>query len=202
MRILITVLCASLFLAGCSANRMWYGSDKARLSWVKLEGKPAANGDIAIQVSSDGEAASSDQEKTHLGTVISWSPEFNAAYITDDGKGCIQPAIYARLGSGNVSFPAEVISAAGGDVSAAYSQALEHLSKVTNQSTFMSIGFYGLCQLEANGGLSKADTAKLGLKLLELAQSVPTSRESAEGDETQQDNKTSSVAGVSSDSDQ
>lgn len=174
-------------LSGCSINEMWYGSPKARLSYVTLEGlQPAkkTGKTTAKTTTSSVRGDNEDKEKppkgtrrVHLGTIISWSPEFNAAYVTDNGKGCIQPAAYAKTNSGNVSIPTSI--SVNGDAEnqpAQFSQALTALMKVTNQSTFLSVGLYGICQLHANGGLTKAQSEGLVKELIVKALSVPTDK--------------------------
>lgn len=160
-------------LTGCSANRIWYGSDVARLSFVRLTGVVDDQGnvtDVKIQSASSASEQSSGTDK-HLGALIAWSPEFNAAFISRSGHGCIQPATYSKTNSGNAAIPAELISkgVASGSLTGDFSQALDKLISVSDQSTFLSIGVYGLCQMHANGGLTQEQLTQLTKVLFEKA---------------------------------
>lgn len=185
MKILITILMV-LFVAGCSANRIWYGSDVARLSYVLLEAELDDEGNVkSIELkTSPSNSNDNAKSKKHLGALMAWSPEFNAAFISKSGNGCIQPATYSKTNSANASIPAQIISSgvSSGNVTADFSQALEKLITVTDQSTFLSIGVYGLCQMHANGGLTQAQLTQLTSALFEKAATAHgTSKE--EGDQ-------------------
>ncbi len=174
IKILFIVLIA--LISGCSANRIWYGSDVARLSYVKVNGVVDEQGNFkGIELKN---AVGTEDENTvdekHIGALIAWSPEFNAAFISRGGKGCIQPATYSKTNSGSVDVPAEILSSgvASGSLEGDFSQALEKLITVSDQSTFLSIGVYGLCQLHANGGLTNEQLAMLTQELFEKAASA------------------------------
>lgn len=176
-------------ISGCSANRIWYGSDVARLSYVKVNGVVDDQGNIqGIELEN---AVGSDDENTvdekHIGALIAWSPEFNAAVISRGGKGCIQPATYSKTNSGSAELPAEIISSgvASGSIKGDFSQALEKLITVSDQSTFLSIGVYGLCQLHANGGLTQAQLAELTQELFEKASTANGSDQSRNAENTE-----------------
>ena len=175
MKVLFTILLVVL-VTGCSANRIWYGSDVARLSYVLLEAELDDYGNIkSVELKTSPSASKDDgKNKKHLGALMAWSPEFNAAFISKSGNGCIQPATYSKTNSANASVPAEIISSgiSSGSVTADFSQALEKLITVTDQSTFLSIGVYGLCQLHANGGLTEAQLTTLTKVLFEKAASA------------------------------
>jgi hypothetical protein len=167
------ILVALALLAGCSANKIWYGSDVARISYVMLEAELDDDGNVTrVDIkTAPTEKSESGKNKKHLGALMAWSPEFNAAFISKSGNGCIQPATYSKTNSANTSIPAEIISSGvtKGDVTADFTQALEKLITVTDQSTFLSIGVYGLCQLHANEGLTDAQLTSLTELLFEKA---------------------------------
>ena len=173
-----------ILLSGCSANRVWYGSDVARLSYVKLNGIVDKEGNfkgIELEKSVGSESDDTIDEK-HIGALIAWSPEFNAAFISRGGKGCIQPATYSKTNSGSAELPAKIISSGvtSGSIKGDFSQALEKLITISDQSTFLSIGVYGLCQLHANGGLTQDQLADLTQELFEKAASANGSKVSLE----------------------
>lgn len=146
-------------LSGCSAYKMWYGSDKPMMSYVIVKDGKVMNG-----------ALPAGQTQEIQGYIISWSPEYNAAFVSSSGKGCIQPAMYAVTESGEASIPTEIFtSGLTGSVTGDYKEALEKLIAVTDQSTFLSIGMYGICQLAAADALTKEDSALLVKTLFEKA---------------------------------
>ncbi len=161
--------------SGCSAYSMWYGSDKPAISYVLLKAKiDKSTGKQKVQVTSDPEDINEDDK--HLGTIMSWSPEFNAAFVTSLGKGCIQPATYAETGSTNITIPAEALSldGEGESIGVAYTKAIEKLATVTDQSTFLSIGMYGICQLQANDSINNLEVKELVTTLLNKAAEIKT----------------------------
>ena len=166
---LFTILLAALLLNGCSAYKIWYGSEKPVMSYVFFN--------------DDGTVT----EKAKLGAelkgyIVTWSPEFNGAFVSNTGKGCVQPAIYAKTDSGEVSIPTEVFSniSGSGNLSAEYAEALEKLVSVTDQSTFLSIGMYGICQLSAADLMTKEQTAEVVKILFEKAANAKGSNGSAQ----------------------
>lgn len=163
MRALLTSMIActlAIGLTGCSAHKIWYGSDKPIMSYVIVK-----DGQVAAGLREDQQPPREIQ-----GYIISWSPEYNAAFVSSSGKGCIQPAMYAVTESGDASIPAEIFTPGlSGSVSGNYKEALEKLIAVTDQSTFLSIGMYGICQLAAADALNKEDTADLVQTLFEKA---------------------------------
>lgn len=181
MRAFLAVI-LTVVLSGCSVNRIWYGSDVARLSFVRLNGVLDRHGnvtDVNIESASSSGDKSPGTDK-HLGALIAWSPEFNAAFISRSGHGCIQPATYSKSNSGSAEVPAELISKgiASGSLKGDFSQALDKLISVSDQSTFLSIGVYGLCQMHANGALTDVQLTQLTQVLFEKAATLQGSRTS------------------------
>lgn len=157
----LLILSTLILLNGCSAYSVWYGSDKPVMSYVFFN--------------DDGTVTEKAKPGAELkGYIVTWSPEYNGAFVTNTGKGCVQPAIYAKTESGEVSIPTEVFAniTGGGNISAEYAQALEKLVSVTDQSTFLSIGMYGICQLSAADLLTKEQTAEVVKVLFEKAASA------------------------------
>jgi hypothetical protein len=185
----IAIIVLITLISGCSASRIWYGSDVARLSFVKVNGVLDANGKytgIELEESVGTEDENAVDQK-HIGALIAWSPEFNAAFISRGGKGCIQPATYSKTNSGSAELPAKIISSGveSGHIKGDFSQALENLITVSDQSTFLSIGLYGLCQLHANNGLTGEQLAKLIQELFEKASSANGSNQSKKTENTE-----------------
>jgi hypothetical protein len=185
----IAIVVLITLISGCSANRIWYGSDVARLSYVKVNGVVDAQGNIT-GIELEKRIGSGDEntvDEKHIGALIAWSPEFNAAFISQGGKGCIQPATYSKTNSGSAELPAEIISSgvASGSIKGDFSQALEKLITVSDQSTFLSIGVYGLCQLHANGGLTQAQLSELTQELFEKASTANGSGQSKQPEVTE-----------------
>lgn len=148
--LLISIL--AIGLPGCSAHKIWYGSDKPMMSYVIVkDGKAEA-----------GFTEGTLPQREITGYIISWSPEYNAAFVSASGKGCIQPAMYAVTESGDAAIPLEVFTKGStGSLSGNYKEALEKLIAVTDQSTFLSIGMYGICQLAAADALTQEAAAEL-----------------------------------------
>ncbi|WP_394245654.1 hypothetical protein [Vibrio astriarenae] len=161
MRLITLIVFFTLvYLNGCSAHKMWYGSDKPMMSFVIVDGHGEVQHEAPLG------------EKTIQGYIITWSPEYNGAFVSSSGKGCIQPAMYATTASGEAAVPTEIFTQGlSGSLTGAYEEALDKLISVTDQSTFLSIGMYGICQLSAADGLTAADTAELVKLLFEKASS-------------------------------
>lgn len=170
MKLLITAI-SCISISSCSAYKAWYGNDLPVMSSIALRAKMDSEN---VQITtSDLDAPLADNE-VHLGALISWSPNYNAAFIGKNGAGCVQPAAYAITKEGGVTVPTEVVSmllkaesGAGSEgVSANYSEALEKLVTVSDQSTFFSIGSYAICQLSANDLLTQEQSAQLMSSLI------------------------------------
>ena len=171
MKKILIIIFIALTSSGCSATKMWYGSDKPLMSFIVLEAELDNDGNVASVKAKELGEGSKSKNKKHLGALMSWSPEFNAAFISKSGNGCIQPATYSKNNSASANIPAELISsgASSGSISASFSQALDKLINVTDQSTFLSIGIYGLFQLHANDALTNEQVTKLTLELFAKA---------------------------------
>ncbi len=172
MRLIIILILSVTVLSGCSAYKVWYGSDKPMMSFVIVDG----DGNVQHGLDKHGNQIQMQMPESNAvqGYIITWSPEYNGAFVTSTGKGCIQPAMYATSASGEAAIPTEIFTkGAAGSLSGKYAEALDKLITVTDQSTFLSIGMYGICQLSAAGGLSQSDTANLVKLLFEKASKVP-----------------------------
>lgn len=168
-------------LSGCSAYKVWYGSDKPMMSYVIINEK----GEVHHGLDAQGKPIVAPAERAQ-GYIITWSPEYNGAFVSPTGKGCIQPAMYATTASGDAAIPLEIFtSGASGSLEGSYTEALEKLIKVTDQSTFMSIGMYGICQLSAAEALTKEDAARLVELLLKNAATISTESDEGEGTATE-----------------
>lgn len=182
MKVLWVVI-ASIFICGCSVYKGWFGSDMPVITKISIEGVIGPDGkvvDTALMYSREEKVTGSSSRSVsstrnaHIGALIAWSPEFNAAFISSGGKGCIQPATYAKSNSGSVEVPASLIKQGidSGNLTGDFSQALDKLITVTDQSTFLSMGLFGLCQMHANGGLTDAQLTQLTAILFEKAASM------------------------------
>jgi len=162
MKIILMTLCF-VGLSGCSAYSMWYGSDKPVMSYVFFK----EDGTVTTEFT--------QQDRAELqGYIVTWSPEYNGAFVSNTGRGCVQPAIYAKTKSGEASLPTEVFAKLAGssDITVSYAEALEKLVSVTDQATFLSIGMYGICQLSAADMLNSNQTSEVVKLLLEKAAGI------------------------------
>lgn len=147
-----------IFISGCSAHKIWYGADKPQMSVALIDNK----GNVTLKNRPLGDGSVVE------GYVITWSPEYNAAFVSASGKGCVQPAVYARTSSGEISLPSEILGALSStrNATAEFSEAISKLAAVTERSSLLSIGMFGICQLSASGSINERETATLVRELL------------------------------------
>lgn len=144
------------------------------LTTVKSNNSPNDKGDNEISRSEGTKKTTKIIKKTQ-GYLITWSPNFNGAFVSASGNGCIQPATVAKTKEGSLNVPRAIITGiktSEDDVSTTYSEALTKLISVTDQSTYMSIGSYGICQLAAIGALKDGEAATLMLQLINNTVSI------------------------------
>ncbi|MFC6631765.1 hypothetical protein [Microbulbifer taiwanensis] len=155
-------------ISGCtSVLEGWYGETKPMMSFSELS--PAG---------SDGKSPSS--------RLFVWSPKNSVAFVNQDGSGCIQGAEVFHEKSGNVNVSNELLGVLKGlDVSNKSSEEEKALAlTITNEivslrnnterNTYLGIGMFGLCQLQANGGLDTAEVMELTGLLINNAIDIRT----------------------------
>lgn len=151
--VLISILGVVSF-QGCSAHQFWYGENKPAKSYAELPSKA---------------------------TLFVWNPKNNAAVINSNGKSCIQGADVFHEKSGNVDLSKELLSivqsislsttASSSDKALAVEikNDIMQLKTNTERNTYLSLGMFGLCQLNANGGLSNTELLQLIGQLIETS---------------------------------
>lgn len=144
-------------LNGCSAFGTWYGETKPMMSFAELPSKS---------------------------TLFVWSPKNSAAFVNGDGKACVQGAEVFHEKSGSVDISNEVLGLLKGVQLSADSSAEEkaiavslandiiNLKTNSERNTYLSIGMFGLCQLQANGGITKTELLALVSELIESSLQV------------------------------
>lgn len=145
------------FLSGCSAFGTWYGETKPMMTFAELPSKS---------------------------TLFVWSPKNSAAFVNAEGKACVQGAEIFHEKSGSVDISNELLGVLKGvqlssessseEKAIAISLANDIISLKTNseRTTYLSIGMFGLCQLQANGGITNAEILELVSKLIESSLKV------------------------------
>lgn len=138
-------------LSGCSAFSTWYGETKPMMTFAELPSKS---------------------------TLFVWSPKNSAAFVNAEGKACVQGAEVFHEKSGSVDVSNELLGILKGvqlssesssdEKAIAISLANDIISLKTNseRTTYLSIGMFGLCQLQANGGITPAELLTLVSELI------------------------------------
>lgn len=138
-------------LNGCSAFQSWYGETKPMMTYAELPSESK---------------------------LFVWSPKNNAAFVNEEGQGCVQGAEVFHEKGGTLSVSNELLGILKGieikptstqeDKALAISIANEIINLRTNteRNTFLSIGMFGLCQLQANGGISDQELLALTSQLI------------------------------------
>jgi hypothetical protein len=145
-------------LSGCSAYQAWYGETKPGLTVYKLSDKSG---------------------------IFTWSPKNTSAVVQADGDICVQGADIFHAQSGSIEVGNQLAAILKGlettDLSsedkalvAKISNDFSDLKTSTERNTFLSIGFFGICQLHANGALSDQDVLQLAKELIDRAALLPT----------------------------
>lgn len=152
------VVCWSV--SGCSAYQLWFGEKHPRINYTNL-------------ATSDGKP---------VGAVMAWAPNYNGAFISRSGKPCVQGADVFRSTSGSVDVSAGLIAMLGKlDVSNPGEKALAvqitesvtALRTSTAQSTYLSIGMFGICVLAAGNDLGPDHMVQMVQQLLEASSRLP-----------------------------
>ena len=177
MKILMIMLSVSV-LSGCSAFGTWFGETKPMMTFAELPSKS---------------------------TLFVWSPKNSAAFVNAEGKACVQGAEVFHEKSGSVDISNELLGILKGvqlssdstsdEKAIAIGLANDIISLKTNseRTTYLSIGMFGLCQLQANGGISNQELLTLVTQLikssLEVGIKVPLQAEPEAGASNKQINK-------------
>lgn len=152
MKRILPLLGTSL-LAGCSAYGAIFGETKPMMTFVELNG-------------TDGKAS----------RLFVWSPKNTAALVNESGHGCIQGAEVFADKQGKLDLSADALKALAGlpptgDSAKALGvevvNSLIALRTASERNTYLGIGMFGLCQLQANGGLGSNELKDLAVKLFD-----------------------------------
>jgi len=155
-RFLTTLILVAL-LSGCSAYKTWYGETKPMMTFAELPSESK---------------------------LFVWSPKNNAAFINKDGKGCVQGAEVFNEQGGSLDISNSLLGILKGiqisDQSKPEDKALA--AKITNdiialrtnteRNTYLSIGMFGICQLQINGGLTNSEVLQLSQSLINSSLAV------------------------------
>ena len=132
-----------------------------------------------------------DNNGEFKGAVFVWEPDSNAAVVSKDGQTCMQNALSISESDielkASLNKSADVLAeqAKNKDINPEEKQALASISssivrsaKELNVSTettsFLNIGMFYLCQLEANEGLESQEVEALTKQLILSAASIQT----------------------------
>ncbi|MDC5301054.1 hypothetical protein OHW80_06805 [Acinetobacter baumannii] len=125
-------------------------------------------------------------EKDKGTTIFVWSPKNNAAISNREGKGCIQGADVFHNEDVSVDISNKLLELVNGIALSKNTSAedklvaIDTVSKIvqlktnTERNTYLSLGMFGLCQLNANGGLSNAELLRLVGQLIEISAKIGT----------------------------
>jgi hypothetical protein len=156
---LLIIWVSALLLSGCSVFGTWYGETKPMMTFAEL-------------------TAGGEGGKVKSSKIFVWSPKNSAAFVNFEGHGCVQGAEVFHEKSGKVDVGAELLAVLSGIDLSKGSEGEKALAlEITNEivalrtnserNTYLSIGMFGLCQLQANGGLTKIELLELMGKLLD-----------------------------------
>jgi hypothetical protein len=116
-------------------------------------------------------------------TLFIWGAEYNGAMVNSEGNTCLQAATYAKTTNATVDISSSLLnvlskidlssspSEADKLIAVNITQAIAKLNDSTAQSTYLAAGLFGLCVLQANGGL-KGDQLQPVIKELIKASSL------------------------------
>lgn len=159
----IYLLLTITLLSGCSAYHGWYGETKPMVSYVELTGTPKNEARLFV-----------------------WSPKNNAAFANNRSQGCIQGAEIFHEKGGTVDISKDLIAMMSkiATSSSATPEEKAFAIKLTNdivnlrsnteRTTYLSIGMFGLCQLNMNGGITNNELIRLVSELIEKSSSLKT----------------------------
>ena len=118
--------------------------------------------------------------------IFAWSPKNNAAVINKEGKGCIQGADIFHNEDVSIDISNKLLELVNGIALSKNTSAedklvaIDTVSKIvqlktnTERNTYLSLGMFGLCQLNANGGLSNTELLELVGQLIETSAKIGT----------------------------
>jgi hypothetical protein len=150
---------------GCSAYGGWFGETKPMMSFAELKAEDK-----------DGNVTASK--------LFVWSPKNSAAFVNHEGNGCVQGAEVFHEKSGKIDVSNELLGILKGiDITSSSSPEDKALAiEVTNEivslrtnserNTYLGIGMFGLCQLQANGGVTNTELLVLIGQLIESSLQV------------------------------
>lgn len=163
----LIIFLSVVLISGCSAYGGWFGETKPMMSFAELKAQDK-----------DGKSTASK--------LFVWSPKNSAAFVNHEGNGCVQGAEVFHEKSGKIDVSNELLGILKGiDISSSSSTEDKALAlEVTNEivslrtnserNTYLGIGMFGLCQLQANGGLTKNELLTLIGQLIDSSLQVGT----------------------------
>jgi hypothetical protein len=169
-----------LFISGCSAYGSWFGETKPMLTFAELNASKGATTNSPMRDKGSGEVNSGEvnleASPENSSRLFVWSPKNTAAFVNSDGKGCVQGAEVFHEKSGKVDVSNELLgilkgidvgseSPEGSGLAIEIANEILALRTNTERNTYLSIGMFGLCQLQANGGLSNEELLELTKEL-------------------------------------
>ncbi|GGK54531.1 hypothetical protein [Amphritea balenae] len=192
MKKIIFLLGCIFFISGCSVHQAWNGDKKPGLSYASIDkmGKVSSNSISATLIKETFEKLIAEGDKQKIAkflaetsdrsTLFIWSAEYNGAMVNGSGQTCLQAASYARSTNTTVDISSSLLnlltqidlnSDNENDKLLALSvmEAITNLTSSSEQSTYLSAGLFGLCLLQANGGLSEAQVESSIAKLIEAS---------------------------------
>ncbi|WP_155122387.1 hypothetical protein [Burkholderia ubonensis] len=159
--------CSILLMSCTHTPSLWdlrYGNDKPQYSYILNSRGP--NGD----------------SPSSTGDLMIWNPNTNAAYITKEGKACIQAADVYRIASTaaaaqlKADTPGSKAATIDASASSSSTESAMALSSQDVRGTFLSIALFNLCILASNDKVASTEIATVFMHAVDqaAAMSVPT----------------------------
>ena len=150
--------------SGCSYHQLSHGETKPHVSFAELKNGNSVEGS----------------------KIFVWSPKNNSAISNTSGKGCMQGADVFHNEDVSIDIGNKLLELVNGIALSKNTSAedklvaIDTVSKIvqlktnTERNTYLSLGMFGLCQLNANGGLSNTELLQLVGQLIETSAKIGT----------------------------
>ena len=160
----LTLIFSVVNFSGCSYYQLSHGETKPHVSFAELK---------------DGNSVEGSK-------IFVWSPKNNAAISNTNGKGCMQGADVFHNEDVSIDISNKLLELVKGIAVSKNTSAedklvaIDTVSKIvqlktnTERNTYLSLGMFGLCQLNANGGLSNTELLQLVGQLIEISAKIGT----------------------------
>jgi hypothetical protein len=164
-------------LSGCSAYGVWYGETKPMLTFAQFSSDGKDSKDLAVLPASHA-ASSAGASLPESARIFLWSPKNSAAILNSSGRGCIQGAEVFAEKTGKLDISADLLKTlaslptTGNNEKALgleLTNSLIQLRVTSERNTYLGIGLFGICQLQANSGLTQEQAKEAVLKLFEAS---------------------------------